>query len=257
MDWRITHGETINEFLQYMNKQSSDYILKGGTSLMTCYGLDRFSEDIDLDCVHSAKIKTIVDDFCNIRGYTYRVAKDTNTVKRFMINYGNDRKPLKIEVSYRKKIIEPSEYTRISGITVYNIDDICRMKMNAYISRDKIRDLYDLSFICKNYWDSLSNNTIKSLRDCISFKGLEQFDYLIKTQSDELINNDKLAEDFLIMYDKLGLLVDDDEQQFIPEQNEKTSIADKIKAAQDKADKLNQETADKNIQPKRNKGQEL
>jgi hypothetical protein len=152
-----------------------------------------------------------------------------------MINYGNDEKPLKIEVSYRKKIIEPSEYTRIKGITVYNIDDICRMKMNAYISRDKIRDLYDLSFICNNYWERLSNSTIKSLRDCVSFKGLEQFDYLIKTQSDELINNDKLAEDFLEMYDKLGLLVDDEEQKFIPEQ----SLQDKIKSAQQKANEEN------------------
>ena len=35
------------------------------------------------------------------------------------------------------------------------------------------------------------------------------------------------------------------------------SLADKIKSAQQKADKANQETADKNIQPKRNKGQEL
>ncbi len=251
MDWRIAHGEAISTFLQYMNKQSSDYILKGGTSLMTCYNLDRFSEDIDLDCIRSTQIKTIVSDFCNSRGYTYRIAKDTNTVKRFMINYGNAEKPLKIEVSYRKKIIEPSEYTRINGITVYNIDDICRMKMNAYISRDKIRDLYDLSFICNNYWERLSNSTIKSLRDCVSFKGLEQFDYLIKTQSDELINNDKLAEDFLGMYDKLGLLVDDDEQQFIPEQ----SLQDKIKSAQQKADKANQ---NREYQPKkRTKEQEL
>lgn len=35
------------------------------------------------------------------------------------------------------------------------------------------------------------------------------------------------------------------------------SLADKIKSAQQKADKANQETAAKNIQPKRNKGQEL
>lgn len=218
MDWRIARVEIINEFLHYLNKRSSDYILKGDTSLITCYGLESFSDYIELDCVRSVNIKNIIGDFCNIRGYTYRVAKDTNTVKKFMINYDNDRIPLIVEVSYRKRIIEQDEYIRIKGITVYNIDDICRMKMYAYISGDKIRDLYDLSFICKNYWDSLSNNTIKSLRDCISFKGLERFNYITKARSDEFINNDKLAEDFLIMYDKLGLLVDDDEQQFIPKQ---------------------------------------
>ena len=46
---RKLHFEIIKDFLLYLNRVSKDYILKGGTSLMTCYGLDRFSEDIDLD----------------------------------------------------------------------------------------------------------------------------------------------------------------------------------------------------------------
>ena len=46
------------------------------------------------------------------------------------------------------------------------------------------------------------------MQDCVSYKGLEQFDYLIATQNDPLIDSDKLAEDFLSMYDKLGLLME-------------------------------------------------
>ncbi len=46
------------------------------------------------------------------------------------------------------------------------------------------------------------------LKDALSFKGLEQFDYLLKTQTDELIDNEKLGVDFLDMFDQLGLIDD-------------------------------------------------
>lgn len=214
-DWRTHHGEVISDFLAYLNRHSEDYILKGGTSLMMCYNLDRFSEDIDLDCARSKQIKSVVDSFCNTKGYSYRIAKDTDTVKRFMINYGLQEKPLKIEISYRKRVIDKSEYSKINGIVVYNIDSICMMKVNAYTSRDKIRDLYDLTFICNNYWDNLSTPVKNMVKNCVEFKGLEQFDYLISQQSDPLINNDKLAEDFLNMYEKLGLWIGEDEQELV------------------------------------------
>lgn len=48
-DWREQHGVVISLFLKYLNSQTDDFVLKGGTALMTCYKLDRFSEDIDLD----------------------------------------------------------------------------------------------------------------------------------------------------------------------------------------------------------------
>lgn len=84
--WREKHYKVISDFLSYLNKKTDDYILKGGTSLLACYNLDRFSEDIDLDGKSNRNIKKIVDEFCKISDYTYRIAKDTDTVKRFMIN---------------------------------------------------------------------------------------------------------------------------------------------------------------------------
>ena len=46
--WQQDHKEVIHQFLKQMNTVSSSFILKGGTALMECYGLDRFSEDIDI-----------------------------------------------------------------------------------------------------------------------------------------------------------------------------------------------------------------
>lgn len=205
-NWRDIHYNIIKNFLLELNNVCKNYILKGGTSLMMCYGLDRFSEDIDLDAFNTkAGIEKFVGNFCNRYGYTYRVAKNTDTVKRYMIHYGG-MKPLKVEISYRRKNISENEITIINNILVYNICNILILKLNAYNGRDKIRDLYDVTFICRNYWEIIPDVLKIQVQDALSFKGLEYFDMIIKTQSDELIDNNKLASDFLELYNSLGLL---------------------------------------------------
>jgi predicted nucleotidyltransferase component of viral defense system len=218
-DWRDAHGKAIKAFTQYLNKKTVAYILKGGTALYLCYHLDRFSEDIDLDGRERALIE-IVDGFCAENGYTYRVAKDTETVQRCLMNYGNPEKPLKIEASYRRREIDDEEITRINGIQVYNIESLCVMKSNAYVSRDKLRDLYDVAFICNNYYDQLSPQARALLRSAVEHKGVEQFDYITRQQSDALIDPEKLADDFLKMYDRLGLLMDERESRMLSEVGE-------------------------------------
>lgn len=200
----------MRDFLIFLNTKSSRFVLKGGTSLMFCYGLTRFSEDIDLDGFDKQNFFNIVDLF--IRNFsqhytqlTYRRAKDTDTVKRVLIHYGAS-KPLKVEVSYRKKVIEDSEFCRINNILVYTIPSIMAMKLNAFNHRDKIRDLYDIVFLYTRYKNMLSDSLIFSLRDSVAYKGIEQFDYLIQNQQDDLINNDELEEQFLVMYYDLGLV---------------------------------------------------
>lgn len=215
-EWQTNHGNFIHAFLLLLNKQTDQFVLKGGTALSLCYGLDRFSEDIDLDG-RKQDIKEIVKRFSGNHGISYRVAKDTPTVKRCIIDYGNNLHPLKIEVSYRNKNLDLEEaskdWTQINGIKVYGIDALARMKAMAYQGRDKIRDLYDLSFIVNNFYDDLSHQSKGMIRDTLSYKGIEQFDYLVATQQDPLIDKDRLAEGFLKMHEKLGLLMDKEEQE--------------------------------------------
>jgi hypothetical protein len=47
------------------------------------------------------------------------------------------------------------------------------------------------------------------------YKGIEHFDYLMKTQSETLVNNEQLLDSFLLMYDRLGLLYDENEKQIV------------------------------------------
>ena len=64
-DWRDTHGKVILDFLKCLNKETDQFTLKGGTALLTCYGLDRFSEGIDLDG-RKRDIRETARRFCNI-----------------------------------------------------------------------------------------------------------------------------------------------------------------------------------------------
>jgi len=228
-DWKARHGEVIREFMnnisKTMNKNSNEFVLKGGTALMLCYGLDRFSEDIDLDKNRgSGNFLKFVDAHCKQFGYVYRIAKDTNTVKRTFINYGGDYKPLKIEMSMRRKEIPDDEITTVNGIVTYTPDTLAEMKALAYQGRDAIRDLYDLCFLYNNYHkEQITPRTLSMIQRSLSYKGLEQFDYLIHSQEDELIDNDKLMHDFLNMYDNLGLLYDEDEQEIVDEMTKSTN----------------------------------
>ena len=119
--WQIEHEKVICDFLKYLNSFSDEYVLKGGTALLTYYHSDRFSENIDLDSDNKNKIKKIVDTYCSKNKYIYRIAKDTDTTKRFFIHYGNVIHPLKIEVSFRSIILN-SDCTKINGIKVYSIN---------------------------------------------------------------------------------------------------------------------------------------
>ena len=211
-DWQLKHAENIILFLKYINSRTNDLILKGGTALVVCYELDRFSEDIDLDILNSSIIiESIISGFCENNNYKYRISKDTSVVKRYMINYGNISKPLKIEISLRRKNIDKREYTNINNFIVYTIDRLAYQKSVAYNARDRIRDLYDLCFICKKWWNDISENSKMLIQNVLQYKGLDHFDYIIQTQLDEFIDVDKLANDFLDMFDKFNLLFDNEE----------------------------------------------
>lgn len=208
--WQIEHKQIIKSFLSELNSVSDQYILKGGTALMECYGLDRFSEDIDLDGKEKG-ILNIIKAWADKHNYNYYINKDTQAVQRCNIHYNSIKtdRLLKIETSYRNKSINNNEITKINGINVYNLNRLTTLKCSAYLGRDKIRDLYDIVFICNHYYDRLSPEAQNSLFDAFSSKGLQYFDYIIRNQKDDFIDPNKLANEFLDAYAKAGLIIEE------------------------------------------------
>lgn len=123
-----------------------------------------------------------------------------------MLKYSDVVPALKMEISYLAKAISPDSVTTKDFISLYKIEILAQLKANAYLQRDKIRDVFDISFIINNYWDKLSVATQSGLTGALAHKGLDEFEYLIQQQEDHLINTDFLLEEFLKANDKAGLL---------------------------------------------------
>lgn len=202
-------------FLVFLNRYSNQYILKGGTALMFAYGLNRFSEDIDLDSTNKEKIKELVEKYSKIYKTPINIKKETDTVFRVMLKYNEKKDPLKVEVSFRKTFIPEDSYKKISGMMVYNIDHLANMKAMAYLDRNRLRDLFDVTFIVNKYYEQLSSLARSGLISAFQHKGLEHFDYITSQQSDPLIDPKVLEDSFLKAYDKLGLFMD----KYEPEQD--------------------------------------
>lgn len=211
------HQQALRVTLRDLNEYSDNpFILKGGNSLVQCYGLRRMSGDIDLDASHLRSNRknffSRIQDICNRHGWTYRIAKDTDTVGRVLIHYSETEAPLKVEVSYRNMRIAPNDVTRRNGMTVYKLNKLAQMKCAAYSNRDKIRDLVDLCFICDNYFDDLSEETKGLIRETFQYKGLDQLDYLLNSEKDLPFSQDDIIDSFLEANDRLGLISEENEQ---------------------------------------------
>lgn len=115
--------------------------------------------------------------------------------------------------------------TKKRGITVYTADHLARLKAEAYAGRDRLRDLYELTFLCKHHFQELSEETKGVVVAAYKKKGLEQLDYLLRSEDDPSLDKEKLAADFLEVNDTLGLLYSKEEKEtlVLKEVSEKVS----------------------------------
>lgn len=127
-------------------------VLKGGTALLLCYGLNRFSEDLDFDSPRKFNIAGRIDRILSQKSSAHelKVVKDTETVQRIKSHYcgvAGDRL-LKIETSFRSPPDE-SRVTVIDGIRTYKIGALIEQKIEALIQRTAARDLFDVAFLAR------------------------------------------------------------------------------------------------------------
>ena len=145
--------------------------LKGGTALLLCYGLDRFSEDIDLDGRKKLNLQSRLGAVLSrvTTEHDIRIVKDTDTVQRVKIRYktrlatGN----LKIEVSYRTGF-EEVDLAEINGIKTYKIARLIEQKLRALEGRTTARDLYDVAFLTERYGASFSSDARHDAKRIVS-----------------------------------------------------------------------------------------
>ncbi len=152
-------------FILY-RQHSRDLVFKGGTALSKCFGMDRFSEDLDFTTQGKAEaIKKTIEDGLKHFSVAYELSstkgKDSWKYKILVQGplYNNTRQSFSsigIDLSTREKIIlEPiivkyrplSNLIPMSEIVVMDKKEIFAEKIRAIFSRDQARDLYDISYL--------------------------------------------------------------------------------------------------------------
>lgn len=190
LEYQENRLKIIQEILPLLG---DNFVLKGGTALKLFYGLDRYSEDIDLDCKSSNmdflnKLKKHKD----FKKWIINIKKSTEMVFRVMIDYGSQSPegayPLKIEVSNRNKDTLRNNLLKtkkVGEINVYDIDELIKMKISAFNGRDKIRDFYDLGYLIQKYPENFTQERLFHIKERIFYLGKEELDQLLEIENRE------------------------------------------------------------------------
>lgn len=156
--------------LFYLSKiVGNELVFKGGTALQKCYGLDRFSEDLDFTSSGALDFEILVSNVLSELtkfGFESEQAKKLENEFSFSSRIkvkgplfdGNEISvcTLYLEISKRDKILIKPENLQISPVYIdippYNLltmkqEEIFSEKIRTVLERDKARDLYDLWYL--------------------------------------------------------------------------------------------------------------
>ena len=130
-------------------------VIHGGTGIWRCYHGNRFSEDIDVYIPRD--MKRIGELFDELKKAGFVIEKKKIGENSLYSNLTFNRTSVRFEALFKKSNGLLKNYEMSNGriITVYSLspEEFIEEKVNTYIKRQKIRDLYDIFFLLK-YSDS-------------------------------------------------------------------------------------------------------
>lgn len=129
----------------------NDAVLHGGTAIWRCYKGNRFSEDVDVYIPKNIdKIAHLLDILLK-KGFNIQKKKISENSLFSTLNFG--RTVVRFEAIFKKVDGSLKEYETVDGnfITVNTLEpeQFIGEKIDAYIKRLKIRDLYDIFFLLR------------------------------------------------------------------------------------------------------------
>ena len=124
-------------------------IIHGGTAIWRCYNGNRFSEDVDVYIIRNDE---------NIRGFFNSLEKKGFRIIKKRVKENSlyseiiiDNTPIRFEATFQIKrpLLKKYETSESFFINVYTLspEELIIEKINAYLKRKKIRDLYDIFFL--------------------------------------------------------------------------------------------------------------
>lgn len=166
-------------------------IFTGGTMLRLCYGLNRFSVDLDFWLYKKIDIKpyfTRINEFLS-GYYTIRDAQDKFHTMLFEIKSKDYPRSLKVKIRKKAEKIKTEisiAYSKYSNTQVLvrtsSLHEVMKSKIEAFLSRKEIRDVFDIEFLLKKGIElKATKEDLQKLLDRI--KALGKKDYSVKLGS--------------------------------------------------------------------------
>ncbi|MBU4070428.1 MAG: nucleotidyl transferase AbiEii/AbiGii toxin family protein [Nanoarchaeota archaeon] len=145
-------------------------VFHGGTCIWRCYSGKRFSEDLDF--YFPKKIDLIEKLFQNLENKGFEIKKkkisDRSVYSELMYN----RASVRLEATFQNIRGVLLDYEKVDGtlISIYGlaVEQLLNEKINAYLSRKKIRDIYDIFFLMRlvDNVSLIDKNIKKVINDC-------------------------------------------------------------------------------------------
>jgi predicted nucleotidyltransferase component of viral defense system len=165
------HELVMKALCQGFHKKALPMVLKGGTALKLCYGLDRFSEDLDFDSIKPLNLEHSIEDVfvqlgknqAQFRHPNITLTKKTDTVRRYRVTYG-DSINLKIETSLRSTP-DDKDIIELNGILTYKVSVLIKQKLSALQGRTTARDLHDVVFLYEHFYENFGDNQRATIID--------------------------------------------------------------------------------------------
>lgn len=181
------------EVLERLNsKKILNYLVfGGGTMLRLCFGLNRFSVDLDFWIIKDIDTRKL---FIDLKGYLsqFYTMKDANNkfyTLLFEIKSKDYPRSLKIEIRKETKTIKVEQaiaYSKHSNTQVFlkvvSLKEMMKAKIAAFLERKEIRDVFDIEFLLKKGISMDVSNQIQK-KIIKELDSLTKRDYTVKLGS--------------------------------------------------------------------------
>ena len=136
----------------------NNLVFSGGTMMRLCWGLDRFSVDLDFWVTKEIDFRILYNDYKKELSEYYRISDSANKFKTILFELKSPDYPRSLKIEIRKepkkiKSVSAIAYSKHSNIQVMlktvSLEDMMKAKIQAFLSRKEIRDIYDIEFLFK------------------------------------------------------------------------------------------------------------
>ena len=132
-------------------------VLHGGTAIWRCYKGNRFSEDVDTYLPRN--VEKIELFFKNLKKRGFTIKKEKIGERSLFSVLQLNRAVVGFEAIFKSVEGELREYETADGnlIIVYTLlpEELINEKVDTYLKRTKIRDLYDVFFLLRHIRDKV------------------------------------------------------------------------------------------------------